>query len=377
MMSESIHSIFQEFHNLEKPEPFWKERSKTIIYGVGNTGKDVFRILKDNGIYVSSFLDQKAKPDSYWNSVPIFQYDDKRISIEELKQVNVVIALHNRDAEIPPIIERLKLNGYKRIVTLIELYDYFGKELGDRYWLTDRSYYLSFENEIKDCYSLWADEKSREIYTAILHFRFTGDYSALPKPDVKYQYFPRDIPPWPTPLRLVDCGAFDGDTLKNLTEAGIKIESVVAFEPDEENFRKLVNFCKTNKMVENAAFWPCGVWSSIAQLRFTSGQGEANQLSLTGNAIVQCVSLDEAIPFFKPTLIKMDIEGAEYDALLGTKEIIAKYRPGLAISLYHRPEHLWEIPLLIKQLTGEREYKYYLRTHAFNGFELVLYGIPE
>ena len=110
--------------------------------------------------------------------------------------------------------------------------------------------------------------------------------------------------------------------------------------------------------------------------------------------MIQCVSLDEAIMRFRPTLIKMDVEGAEYDALLGARKIITRYKPGLAICLYHRPEHLWQIPLL-QQLFGEgktifdpatpgdldssrtnNSYRLYLRLHAFNGWELVAYAIP-
>ena len=48
----------------------------------------------------------------------------------------------------------------------------------------------------------------------------------------------------------------------------------------------------------------------------------------------------------------MDIEGAEYEALLGARGTISKYRPGLAISLYHRPADLWQIPLLINEMLG-------------------------
>ena len=71
----------------------------------------------------------------------------------------------------------------------------------------------------------------------------------------------------------------------------------------------------------------------------------------------------------------MDIEGSEYRALLGARETIKKYRPGLAICLYHKPEHLWQIPLLVRQLT-EKGGQFFIRCHAFNGFDLVLYYLP-
>jgi len=72
-------------------------------------------------------------------------------------------------------------------------------------------------------------------------------------------------------------------------------------------------------------------------------------------------------------LIKTDIEGAEPDALLGTRKLISEHLPGLAISIYHRPEHLWQIPLLVYQIAGN-QYQHYLRSHAFSDFDIVLYA---
>jgi len=398
-MTELIHSIFRELNNLAKPEPFWKEHTKTIIYGAGNIGKEVFRILRGNGIHVSCFLDQKAKQGSYWDDVPIYQLDNSQFSADERNRTSVIVAIHNRDVEIQPIIEKLRFFGYGRIINLIEFYDHFGKELGDRFWLTSRAYYRSFEPYIEEAFKLWEDDASKSLYSAILKLRLMGEYDALPTPDMEHQYFPSDLSAWKTPLRFVDCGAFDGDTLSYLIKNDIPIESVAAFEPDQINFDQLSQFVKNNlTCLTNVALWPCGVHSSTKQMRFSSGIGEASLLTAKGDVVIQCLSLDDAIPDFAPTLIKMDIEGAEYEALLGARDIISKYRPGLAISLYHRPADLWQIPLLINEITGggtdtisgcthstdlkwscmelpnNGSYKYFLRSHGFNDFDLVMYA---
>ncbi|OQY48104.1 MAG: hypothetical protein B6247_25605 [Candidatus Parabeggiatoa sp. nov. 2] len=73
------------------------------------------------------------------------------------------------------------------------------------------------------------------------------------------------------------------------------------------------------------------------------------------------------------TFIKMDIEGAELEALKGASETIRKYKPKLAIALYHNPQHLTEIPILIKSLCPE--YEFFLRIHSFFSRELVLYAV--
>ena len=77
----------------------------------------------------------------------------------------------------------------------------------------------------------------------------------------------------------------------------------------------------------------------------------------------------------KHLVIKMDVEGAELSALLGAKETIRDSRPGLAICLYHRPEHLWQIPLLLKQ--WDPRYEFALRLYRHAGFDLVMYARPS
>ena len=257
---------------------------------------------------------------------------------------------------------------------MVEFYDRFFVEMGERYWLTTRALYADWQEEILAGYALWSDEKSRGLYQALLQLRLKGDYACIPEPDLTNQYYPQDLPSWEDPLLLVDCGAYDGDTLRSFLSAGFSIESAVLFEPEMENYCKLVNYISTNKLV-NIFIWPCGVYSSTQHLKFDNGEGESSKLTNTGKKFIQVVALDDVIPNYKPNLIKMDIEGAEFEGLLGAKKIIEQNRPGLAICVYHRHQHLWQIPLLIH--SWNLRYSFYLRSHGNNGFEVVMYAIPN
>ena len=73
----------------------------------------------------------------------------------------------------------------------------------------------------------------------------------------------------------------------------------------------------------------------------------------------------------------MDIEGAEVEALQGSRRAIAEAGAALAVCVYHRPDHLWRIPLLLSHADETRSYEYYLRVHGFNGFDAVLYALPR
>ena len=94
----------------------------------------------------------------------------------------------------------------------------------------------------------------------------------------------------------------------------------------------------------------------------------------TGNFEVDCISLDEELRNEMPSFLKLDIEGAEADALEGAQNIIKTFKPIIAICVYHRPPDLWQIPLFLNQLNTD--YIFFLRIHENDGFGTVVYAIP-
>jgi len=73
------------------------------------------------------------------------------------------------------------------------------------------------------------------------------------------------------------------------------------------------------------------------------------------------------------TYIKMDIEGAELNALKGAANTIKKNKPRLAICVYHKPEDILEIPVFLSELVPS--YQFYLRHHSQYYIETVLYAV--
>lgn len=362
--------------NTQKKAPWLEKFCPIFIYGTGTMAQDIQRVLVDNGLPVQGFVDHMERATPILNGLPILSPETAAaITRHKNDEPVIVLGLHNYQANVPQIIQRLQDSGFKQIISTVELYDYFSNELGVRYWLTSRDFYPHLAPVLEECLSLWADDASRELFRAVLEYRLSGDTMHLPAPDLVNPYHPTNIPSWKTPLRFIDCGAFDGDTLADFQRNHIDIEAVAAFEPDLTNFAKLSRFISQNSQITEAYLWPCGVYSSNTQLTFETGQGMGSNISKTGTTIIQCVALDDVLPNFCPNLIKMDIEGAEYAALLGARKLIAEHLPGLAVSLYHRPEHLWQLPLLVESIAPGK-YRFFMRSHALNDFELVLYAIP-
>jgi hypothetical protein len=70
----------------------------------------------------------------------------------------------------------------------------------------------------------------------------------------------------------------------------------------------------------------------------------------------------------------MDIEGAELNALHGAEQTIRTFKPKLAISVYHKPNDLAEIPSYLNNLG--LGYEFFLDHFTIYGGETVLFANP-
>ena len=355
---------------IEKPFDIAPLSQDVVVYGAGNTGRAAGAYLKSVGHRVIAFLDAAARQDQNIEGIPVLRPDEW--SSRGHSECDVLVAVHNFGVEMTGLQERVAKLGFRRTLNMVHFHNLFPRGQPFRYWLTDRSFYRERAGEIEAAQSLLGDETSRRWFDDVLAFRLTGDYARLPVPRPADQYFPADLPRWTDPMRFVDCGAYDGDTVEALARAGYKFETIAAFEPDPKNYVALAARIGRHG---DAFCFPCGVASSTRMVRFATGEGLASHEAADGGASVQCVALDEAFPGFRPTLIKMDVEGAEPDALQGARKTISASRPGLAIALYHQPAHLWEIPSQIA--SWGLDYRLEIRGHGHGSYDTVLYALPS
>ena len=101
----------------------------------------------------------------------------------------------------------------------------------------------------------------------------------------------------------------------------------------------------------------------------------AGRIDEQGKIKIHCCRMDQILRGKQVDFIKMDVEGAELRALEGSKEIIKKNRPNLAVCVYHKPEDYFEIPLWIKQVYPG--YKLYFRQYELSDTETICYAIGE
>jgi len=185
------------------------------------------------------------------------------------------------------------------------------------------------------------------------------------------QYFEKNIV---TPTQneiFIDGGCYDGRTIKGFINwCNNNYSQIYSFEPDKTNYSN----AKDNiKYLSNITLINKGLWNEDAVLKFSNGASQGAMISDDGDNQIETTTIDKVVGLENVTFIKLDVEGAEYNALLGAQNTIIKNHPKLAISIYHKPEDIFELPELILSL--DDSYRFYLRHYQLSPNETILYCI--
>ena len=186
------------------------------------------------------------------------------------------------------------------------------------------------------------------------------------------QYFDTDIIRFVENEVFVDGGALDGQDTINFFNLYNKTASAILFEPDYENFKKTELKMKTYSGVN---VLQRGLWDGDSIIRFNAGDKENSSVSMDGDIEIKTMAIDDIETNNPITFIKMDIEGSESRALEGARNTIVENKPKLAICVYHKPEDILELPLMILEMNPH--YKLYLRHYSYTKTETVLYAVSK
>jgi len=281
------------------------------------------------------------------------------------------------------------------------------KRLGNKYkflknnpvWIIARHLYCSYTlykisrfyakntERIAAVANMLADEKSKDTYLGIIKFRQT--YKEKDYPFSCYeesQYFIEELKLNENEV-FIDCGAYTGDTIDVfLSQTDGKYAQIIAFEPCLENFAKLQEKHGSNSKI---TLINAGVYDKDGDVCFDVGHLQPHHGGGFGGAKIvddsnigiQVKKIDN-LNLTNVSFIKMDIEGAELNALKGARQTILRDKPKLAISIYHSEDDMIRIAEYVRNL--ESEYKLYVRHHGKYLSEMartarcetVLYALP-
>jgi FkbM family methyltransferase len=175
---------------------------------------------------------------------------------------------------------------------------------------------------------------------------------------------------------VIDGGAFKGETAFWFLSKGAG--KVHAFEPDNINFQVLSKNVMLNKVEGKIIPIKTSLSDKNGMSRMKMiGSGSSSSLG-NGGTEVECIILDSFMvknSLSSIDFIKLDVEGAETEVLRGATETIKRFRPKIAISVYHKPDDTVEIPTFLCNLLPEA--KFYLRHFSDNISETILFVNPR
>lgn len=349
------------------------DKFRPVLFGAGALGRVVLDGLRRGGVDPICYADNN--PRRWGTNVDGLAVDSLAAAIDRHgRGVPIVLTIYT-GAAVEAALRKLGL----RVITFPELAQDFPDQLLPWGPLDLPSRMSQCGARIREAFSLWADDESREEYIAQVRFRHAFAGPVPPHLPAEATYFPDDLVELVAEEVFVDCGAFDGDSVGAfLRRTGGWFGGVAAIEADPQNAEKLRQFvgrlpaaiASSIRVIEGA------VGSKNETIRFHATGTRASNLSDDRDAIeVRCHKLDDILHGATPSYIKMDIEGAEADALEGAREIIRRHAPVLAICLYHRQSDLWEIPLQVREMTDR--YRFFLRRYSDDCWEQLLYAIPD
>lgn len=365
---------WKEFENLlskgaAKP-PQLDKNYPVFIFGAGGFAADLFHALRAQGFQVDGFVQTVRNRKEYLGS-PVYALADVE---GDRSAIQLAVGIFNRETSFQLLEDLAAAAGYQKIFLPHQIYSQFRSELGWKYWMSSKEDILENIPSFSRAYELFTDERSRQTFIRILKFRLGIDPEYASFRHTEAQYFNALTVPALKGRRLtyIDGGAFDGDSHRELRSV-MSVGEAYLFEPDPANYRALI---ENSKGFDSGLHClPLALSDGYRVLSFGGGTGESSAISDSGGQSIATVSLDQFLPHKSIDFLKLDIEGAEADAVNGAKEVLQRSQPVVAMSLYHKANDIASLPLQLKQILPD--HKLHILQHMYNSFESVLYAIPS
>jgi FkbM family methyltransferase len=217
-----------------------------------------------------------------------------------------------------------------------------------------------------------ADEMSKRHFAQVVRFRLTMELEHMRgfTLSIDEQYF-EDFLPLRSGDVFVDGGGYDGQTTLQFAARNKAYSRIHYFEPVpammEASRRNLAG-------LRDVRFLQKGLFSRKDRLRFKADAGSASSICPTGETEIEVVRLDDEVQE-RIALMKLDIEGAEHEALQGAAEHIRSETPTLAVCVYHDQRDFWRVPLRVLEINDH--YNLHVRHYTESIRETVMFFVPK
>lgn len=354
-------------------------KNRLILFGTGKLGRRTLKGLREVGIEPLAFCDNNSV---IWGSdIEGLKVLSPEKAVSEFgANAAFVVTIWNNTLGHPLEVVRQQLQSYGNcaVVSFLPLYWKYHRQFLPYFSLGLPRNIITKKAEVIEFAEILSDSYSRACYLAHIDFRLKGDFRILMNPIDGAQYFVKELLNNLSEEVFIDCGAFNGDTLREfLRFTGNKFLKYFAVEPDTKNSRQLLDYIHSlDSTIQNKIEVSHFCASKFeGKVKFNNSGAIDSSISKSGDIEIACTRLDSLIKCNKPTFLKIDIEGGEADDINGGQGMISQHNPTLAIAAYHRPNDIWSLGCDIKKINPN--YLFYLRAHAFGGWENILYAVPH
>ena len=338
---------------------------KKYILGINKFTKSVLKYIEVDGLIDDFTRVQSSRKKEI-------------LKIDEVPKDAIILSVSTGSPlEVKNKLDELEFRNFNYLA----FYKYSNLKLEAPPFITD------FEDDFKEnkkmyeeVYNLLEDDISKEVFEKVINFKITFDFDFMQgfTNNHKEQYFLKEsdkhkdkvLIPKIKNIKFVDGGGYVGDTLPQIISNFPDFEKIYLIEPNELH----INIAKREfGDIKNIEFINCGLGKIVSNTN-SSEQSLSNQNNCEHDYQgVNINTLDNIIKE-KVDFIKLDIEGAEQDAIEGAKNTIKKYNPILAICIYHKAQDWYKVPQMVLKINSN--YKIYIRHYMEGIFETVMYFIP-
>ncbi len=341
--------MIEKIHEKNVWDSLKKTRLPIVIYGMGNGADMIIEKLQSVGIdFADIFASDEFVRGHSFRGKRVLKYSEVT---EKYDDFAIVMAFAVHDEKMLARVNELS----KKHTLYFPDVPVVGGDIFSREYIKDH------DKEFDKAFSLLSDEKSRQSFLDILNFKVSGKTEYLFKCERKKEEIYSDYLRPNDDEILMDLGAYDGDTVReflNITDN--KFQKIYAVEADEKNYKKL---CDKTSQLNKIERLNLAAWNKKDTIFFDKKKGRNSKLSSSGKIEVCADSVDNILHGKKITLLKMDIEGSENEALDGAKKTIERYKPKLYICAYHRNSDMFTLPLKIHEICPD--YKIYFAHHPY------------
>ncbi|WP_295557273.1 FkbM family methyltransferase [uncultured Hyphomicrobium sp.] len=241
-----------------------------------------------------------------------------------------------------------------------------------------RNFVFRHQQKLEALLSSLADDASRDALMNVIKAHLTGDRKDFQRAYTGKDdwYLFRSLLAPPAEAVYLDCGAYNGDTVRLFIETASKgYGHIYVFEPDDAMRLGLRHMASANpriSLIEKGVFREEGVVSFCSDGVFSAISTEENAEAAIR---IPVTTIDAVLNGARADIIKMDIEGAEFDALRGAEQTIRAHKPKLAVCLYHKVEDMLRIPELLREYVPD--YKLYIRHQSTTYTDTILFAVAQ